>query len=58
MVSHSIFVGSYLLPQLKTAGLGENAKKMNIENEGESHDVVDNKGPGFLSHDLIDNKAI
>ena len=31
--------------------------RMNIENEGVSHDVVDNKGPNFLSHDVIDNKA-
>ena len=28
---------------------------MNIENEGESHDVIDNKGSNFLSHDVIDN---
>ena len=26
----------------------------NIENEGESHDVVENKGPDFLSHDVND----
>jgi hypothetical protein len=26
----------------------------NIEYEGESHDVVDNKGPIFLSHDVYD----
>ena len=29
---------------------------MNIENEGESNDVVDNKGSNFLSHDVTDNK--
>jgi hypothetical protein len=28
---------------------------MNIENEGESHDVIDNKGQNFLSHDVADN---
>ncbi|HXJ96610.1 MAG TPA: hypothetical protein VMT20_27540 [Terriglobia bacterium] len=32
-------------------------QKMNIENEGESHDIVDNKGPDFLSHDVTHNKA-
>jgi hypothetical protein len=31
-------------------------EKMNIENEGESHDIVDNKGSNFLTHDVIDNK--
>jgi hypothetical protein len=30
---------------------------MNIEYEGESHDIVDNKGPIFLTHDVIDNKG-
>jgi hypothetical protein len=25
-----------------------------IENEGESHDVVENKGQNFLSHDVYD----
>jgi len=29
-------------------------KKVNIENEGESHDVVENKGSNFLSHDVDD----
>jgi hypothetical protein len=33
-------------------------KQMNIENEGTSHDVVDNKGSNFLTHDVIDNKGI
>jgi hypothetical protein len=32
-------------------------KKMNIENEGESHDVIDNKGSDFVSHDVADNEA-
>jgi len=27
---------------------------LNIENEGESHDIVENKGPNFLSHDVYD----
>jgi hypothetical protein len=31
---------------------------MNIENEGESHDVVDNKGRNFLPHDVADNTGI
>ncbi|HXJ91739.1 MAG TPA: hypothetical protein VMT20_02520 [Terriglobia bacterium] len=26
----------------------------NIENEGTSHDVIENKGPDFLSHDVHD----
>jgi hypothetical protein len=26
----------------------------NIENEGESHDIVENKGRNFLSHDVSD----
>jgi hypothetical protein len=29
-------------------------KKMKIKYEGESHDVIDNKGPIFLSHDMYD----
>jgi hypothetical protein len=32
-------------------------KNQKMQNEGESHDVVDNKGSNFLSHDVIDNKA-
>jgi hypothetical protein len=35
-------------------GYGE---KMNIEYEGESHDVIDNKGSIFLTHDVVDNKG-
>ena len=27
---------------------------LSIENEGESHDVIENKGPDFLSHDSHD----
>jgi hypothetical protein len=27
---------------------------LNIENEGESHDIVENKGWNFLSHDVHD----
>ena len=34
---------------------GGSGKKIGIKYEGESHDVVDNKGPIFLSHDVIDN---
>ena len=33
---------------------GDLAKFLNIENEGESHDVIENKGPNFLSHDVHD----
>ena len=29
---------------------------LNIENEGESHDIVENKGPDFLSHDVDDGQ--
>jgi hypothetical protein len=32
-------------------GLG---KRMRYEYEGESHDVVENKGSDFLSHDVHD----
>jgi hypothetical protein len=35
---------------------GRDSRKNNIENEGTTHDVADNKGPNFLSHDVIDNK--
>jgi hypothetical protein len=35
----------------------EENEKNNIENEGESHDVVDNKGSNFITHDVIDNKG-
>jgi hypothetical protein len=38
------------LPQ----GSRAEAKKNNIENEGESHDVVENKGPNFRPHDVYD----
>ena len=31
-------------------------KEMNIENEGESHDIVENKGSVFLSHDVYEKK--
>jgi hypothetical protein len=37
-----------------TQGSRAEAKKNNIENEGESHDVVENKGPNFLTHDVYD----
>jgi len=43
------------LEELLDAWPAEN-KKMKVENEGESHDVVDNKGRNFLSHDVIENK--
>jgi hypothetical protein len=33
---------------------GVNREFFNIENEGESHDVVENKGSNFLSHDVDD----
>ena len=32
----------------------EACQVLNIENEGTSHDVIENKGPAFLSHDVID----
>jgi hypothetical protein len=44
-------------PKLRVCGTGRDQKKMNIENEGESHDVVDNKGSIFRTHDVIDNKG-
>jgi hypothetical protein len=34
--------------------LGDDSKKNNIENEGESHDIVENKGRNFLTHDVYD----
>jgi hypothetical protein len=37
--------------------LARGKEKNNIENEGESHDVVDNKGSDFVSHDVIENTA-
>ena len=46
-----------LLRKLKREAWHAQNKKTNIENEGESHDVVDNKAPNFLSHDVIENKA-
>jgi len=46
-----------LLTKLKRDAWRAENKKNNIENEGESHDVVDNKGRNFLSHDVIHNKA-
>ena len=30
------------------------SKIFNIENEGESHDIIENKGRNFLSHDVYD----
>jgi hypothetical protein len=30
------------------------AKIFDIENEGESHDIVENKGRNFLTHDVYD----
>jgi hypothetical protein len=32
-------------------------ENQNMQNEGDSHDVVDNKGYNFISHDVIDNKG-
>ena len=29
-------------------------KILNIENEGESHDIAENKGSIFISHDVTD----
>jgi hypothetical protein len=46
-----------LLLKLKREDWHRQNKKMNMQNEGESHDIVDNKAPSFLSHDVIDNKA-
>ena len=51
------FVGSRVARQLRRWLGTPKRKEMNIENEGESHDVVDNKGPNFLSHDVTDNKV-
>jgi hypothetical protein len=53
-----------VLPAIRKAG-GRRRREVSIlaaceifdiENEGKSHDIVDNKGPNFLSHDVIDNK--
>ena len=38
----------------REAWLNGNSEKMNIENEGESHDIIENKGRNFLSHDVHD----
>ena len=46
-----------LLTKLKRDAWHAENPKNNIENEGESHDIVDNKGPDFISHDVADNKA-
>jgi len=35
-------------------GFAGAAKIFNIENEGESHDIIENKGANFLSHDIYD----
>ena len=44
------------LTKLKRDAWPAENEKMKVENEGESHDVVDNKGRNFISHDVIDNK--
>jgi hypothetical protein len=36
------------------ASPGGDSKILNIENEGGSHDVVENKGRNFISHDVYD----
>ncbi|HXJ92485.1 MAG TPA: hypothetical protein VMT20_06340 [Terriglobia bacterium] len=46
-----------LLTKLKRDAWHAENKKNNIENEGESHDVIDNKGQEFLFHDVVDNKV-
>ena len=46
-----------LLTKLKRDAWHAENKKMKVENEGESHDIIDNKGPNFRSHDVTDNKA-
>jgi hypothetical protein len=37
---------------------GAAGSKQNNEYEGTSHDVIDNKGSIFLSHDMYDNKLV
>ena len=44
-----------LLTKLKRDAWHAENKKNNIENEGESDDIVDNKGRNFLSHDVEHN---
>ena len=46
-----------LLLKLKREARQAQNSPMNIKNEGTSHDVVDNKGPTFLSHDVAENKT-
>ena len=46
-----------LLTKLKRDAWHAENKKMKVENEGESHDVVDNKGSKFRSHDVAENTA-
>ena len=46
-----------LLLKLKREARQAQNNPMNIENEGTSHDVVDNKGSDFLSHDVTHNKS-
>jgi hypothetical protein len=36
------------------ASIGGLCEIFDIENEGESHDVVENKGSSFLTHDVDD----
>jgi hypothetical protein len=46
-----------LLLKLKREARQAENNAMNIKNEGTSHDVVDNKGSTFLSHDVEDNTS-
>ena len=46
-------------PPYRPAGPGTpKANTRNNEYEGESHDIVDNKGPIFLSHDVYENTGV
>jgi hypothetical protein len=38
-----------------STGAGGESKIFNIENEGESHDIIENKGRNFRTHDVYDN---
>ena len=46
-----------LLTKLKRDAWHAENKKNNNENEGESHDIIENKGSNFLSHDVHENKG-
>jgi hypothetical protein len=44
-------------PEPDAEALDLRKQKINIKNEGTSHDIIDNKGSNFISHDVVDNKG-